>query len=153
MIIATDIDGVLSHPMGLKCLDWLLRHRKLSHWLMDFPIPIGKVLYRMRRVDKKMKALLVKMANAGHTIVIVSFVPIHHTKEVLRWLELNKIPFNELLLPLVGEEEIAFRARAIPESCDFYFDDDHNVVKQLSLLVPATRIIMFQGADLPNDLL
>ena len=136
MIIATDIDGVLSHPMGLKCLDWLLRHRKLSHWLMDFPIPIGKVLYRM---------------NAGHAIIIISFVPIHHTKEVLRWLELNKIPFNELLLPLVGEEEIAFRARAIPESCDFYFDDDHNVVKQLSLLVPATRIIMFQGVSaLPN---
>ena len=147
MIVATDVDGVLSHPMGLRCFDWVLRRRELCHRLMDFPV-IGKFLYRMRQVNKEMKAFLVELHKAGHTIIVISFMPIRHIKEVTRWLELNQIPFDALHLPFDGEEEIAFRIRAIPDNCEIYFDDDKKNVEKLSSLLVKTKVIRHQGTVL-----
>lgn len=118
MNIGFDIDGVLSHPLGLKCMDWLLRQRGLCHHLMGLRI-LGRFLYRMRKIDKEMKALLNQFVEAGYGIIIVSYMPEQHRHEVERWLSLNSVPFDELRLPFEGEEELAFRIRAT-KGCDAY---------------------------------
>lgn len=129
-----------------------MRQRKLANRLMRFSI--GKFIYKIRRPNKELRALLVQLDQAGHTITIISFMPEVYRQEVETWLVCHAIPFHTVLLPILGEDEISFRVRAIQETgCHIYVDDDGQNIETLALLVSA-KVIQFKDATLDvSDLL
>ncbi len=146
MIVGFDVDGVIAKaPLRL---DKLLRGGE-GEWNRLLSTSLGRFLYaNLRFVDKGTREVLCQLQAYGQLIIIATYAFEKHRGEVEKWLKRKEVPFDKLILAREMESSLEFKVRAILEQkCDYFVEDQPTLARNISLAVPAVRVICYKRKE------
>jgi len=155
MVFGADLDGVIS------LLPFNLRQAKLNpaNEINLYRLQESRILQRsfnflIRKPNPEIKKLMDELRKKGIRLVIISASSVSYREELELWLKSNDFYVDNLILKESFKEDgVAYKARVVPDVCNFYIDDKEEIVRAINNAGNGKcRAILYQPGQTSKDL-
>lgn len=155
-LFGSDCDGVASLlPFNLRQANLNPASEKNLFILQKYRILQRVFNFLVRKPNPEIRNLMDELRLRGIGSVIISASNVEYREELEIWLKFHRFPVDDLILKEnFDEESVDYKARVVPDICDFYIDDKEEIVRAInSASNGKCRAILYQPGQTSKDLL